>query len=294
MMLRILNIKRMTINIVCTSKPVDGLFFYSYEYCALLNDLGIPATLVIICHRHFNPQNYIDAITSKYIHCRNIVFDTYVPEVDDVTLVMGRSMVTISWLNFKDYTPVQQACLHGLFSNKVISVYSENHVVDYPKALAFYSPKQIVDLCDTEVYPNGVGEHFEKMINFSIYLPYENNIQFKHLFLGTNDKYYMAAENALHLFPDYGIVTYHAKYINPSNNNIFAPVENLLGIFDTYVYTKETFDPAPRIIQECKFFGKNMVYHRDKSIVDGGSVYWNRPIKYPNINPILNALERFK
>ena len=61
-------------------------------------------------------------------------------------------------------------------------------------------------------------------------------------------------------------------------------------MFDTYVYTKETFDPAPRIIQECKYYGKNMVYERDETIVDGGSVYWHRDITKPNIEPILNAI----
>lgn len=284
----------MTLNIVCTSKPVDGLFFYSYEYCSLLNDLGVPARIVVVCHRNFKPKDYLDAIQSKYIHCKNVVFDTFVPENDDITLVMGRSMISLSWINFKDYTPEQQLTLYAVFSGKLISVYSENHVIEYPLALQHYSPIQVIDLCDTEVYVNGVGMHFEKAINFDIYKPFDSNIRFKHLFLGTNDKYYMAAEKALHLFPDYGIVTYHAKYVNPNHNNIFAPVDNLLGIFDTYVYTKETFDPAPRIIQECKFFGKNMIYHRDKSLVDGGRVYWNRPIKSPSINPILNAVERFK
>ena len=58
-----------------------------------------------------------------------------------------------------------------------------------------------------------------------------------------------------------------------------VPVNNLLGIFETYVYTKDTFDPAPRIIQECKYFNKNILYLRDKNIQDGGSVYFKREIK---------------
>ncbi len=35
-----------------------------------------------------------------------------------------------------------------------------------------------------------------------------------------------------------------------------------------------------------------MIYLRDKSIVDGGSVYWNRDIKEPDITAIVNAVER--
>ena len=200
-------------------------------------------------------------------------------------------MMTLSWQNFNDYTDVQKRILYRLFDGNVISVYSENHVDGYPKAVKFYNPKQIVDLCDTEVYPNGVGVHFEKTINFSIYKPHTDNIQFKYLFLGTNDKYYASVEKVIDQYPDHGVLTYDENYVNIKNNNVFVPVENLMSMFETYVYTKETFDPAPRIFQECKYYGKDVIYLRDKSIVDGGSVYWKRDIKEPNVETILRAME---
>jgi len=278
------------INIVVTSKPVDGLLYYSYEYCDLLNKAGYPAQVVIIRHRNFSEEQYIEAIKTKYINFNNVSIDNYEDHIDEVTLILGRSMMTLSWQNFKDYNDTQQKILKQLFGGKVISVYSENHPTLYPKALDFYKPRQVVDLCDTEVYPNGVGSHFEKRINFNIYKSHIEDIQFKYLFFGTNDKYYASAEKALPNFPNYGILTYDAKYVNPDYNNIFVPVQNLLGVFDTYVYTKETFDPAPRIIQECKYYGKEIIYHRDKSIIDGGSVYWKRSITEPNIQPILDEL----
>lgn len=282
----------MNLNIVCTSKPVDGLLYYSYEYISILNELGITAKLVVICHRNFTPRDYIRAITAKYIHCKNIVFDTFVPSKNDVTLVMGRSMITVSWQNFKDYKIEQQDSLMQLFSNKVIAVYSENHPVDYPKAVNFYSTKKIIDICDTEIYPNGVGEHFEKTINFGIYKLNTNNIQFKHLFLGTNDTYYASVEKVIQNYPNHGILTYNENYVNINNNNVFVPVENIMGMFETYVYTKETFDPAPRIIQECKYFGKEVIYLRDKTIKDGGSVYWKRDIEQPDVTAILEAYDK--
>lgn len=279
------------INIVVTSKPVDGLFYYSYEYCSLLNEQGIAAQVVVVRHRKFTEEEYITAIQNKYIHCKNIVFDIFTPAENDITLVMGRSMITLSWINYKDYTVEQRKTLQDVFSGKVISVYSENHPDQYPIALNFYKPQQIVDLCDTEVYPNGLGEHFEKTINFSIYKPHKDNIQFKYLFLGTNDKYYATVEEVIDQFPNHGILTYDADYVNIKNNNVFVPVENLMSMFETYVYTKKTFDPAPRIFQECKYYGKDVIYLRDKTIVDGGSVYWKRDIKTPDTTPILNAVK---
>tara|TARA_B100001057_G_scaffold385061_2_gene391694 strand:+ start:3049 stop:3888 length:840 start_codon:yes stop_codon:yes gene_type:complete len=278
------------INIVVTSKPVDGLLYYSYEYCDLLNKAGYPAQVVIVRHRNFSEEQYIEAIKTKYTTYENVFIDSYIDHIDESTLILGRSMMTLSWQSFNDYNEIQQETLKQLFGGKVISVYSENHPTLYPKALEFYKPQQVVDLCDTEVYPNGVGDHFEKRINFEIYKPHVDDIQFKYLFFGTNDKYYAAAEKALANFPDYGILTYDAKYVNINYNNVFVPVKNVLGIFDTYIYTKETFDPAPRIIQECKYFNKDMIYLRDKDIVDGGSVYWNRNIEKPDISPIVRAL----
>ena len=282
------------INILVTSKPVDGLYYYSYEYCSYLNNIGIDAQVVVITHRNFTQEDYAKVITDKYIHFKNVVFNSINPSKDDVTLILGRSMMTLSYKDFSSYQPQQQFALTTLFSNRVISVYSENHPSEYPLAVAFYNPKQIIDLCDTEVYPNGVGEHFEKTINFSIYKPHTNNIQFKHLFLGTNEKYYATVEKVIDQFPDHGILTYDAKYVNIKNNNIFVPVDNIMGMFETYVYTKETFDPAPRIFQECKYYGKDVIYLRDKTIVDGGSVYWKRDIKEPDVTPILQAIESFE
>jgi len=279
------------INIVVTSKPVDGLFYYSYEYCDLLNKAGIDTRVVVICHKDYSVTDYINVITNKYIHCKNLVFDRFIPNKSDVTLVMGRSMITLSWLDYNSYSLEQQRSLLRLFSDSIISVYSENHPTEYTKAIKFYNPTQVVDLCDTEVYPNGVGQHFEKTINFSIYKQMVQNIQFKHLFLGTNEKYYATVEKVIDKFPDHGILTYDAKYINKNNNNIFVPVDNVMGMFETYVYTKETFDPAPRIFQECKYYGKDVIYLRDKTIVDGGSVYWKRDIKEPDITAIVNAVE---
>ena len=141
------------------------------------------------------------------------------------------------------------------------------------------------------MYLNGVGKHFEKTINFDIYKPHVDNIQFKHLFLGTNERYYQTVEKVIKDYPDHGILTYEADYVNMANNNVFVPVDNIMSMFETYVYTKDTFDPAPRIFQECKYFGKEVIYQRDKSIHDGGSVYWDRKITKPNIAPILEAIE---
>ena len=284
------------INIVCTSKPGDGLLCYSYEHCCYLNSIGIRSQVVIITHHKLKKEDYIKSIEEKYINCNNIIFDDYIPMSNDITLIMGRSMLTLSYLNKSNYTNDQLLTLHLLFGGKLISVYSENHPKEYPIALKYFNPKKVFDLCDYDVYPNGVGKHFEKMINFDIYKPIKQDMQFDYLFLGTNKIYYREIEKVISNYKSHGIITYNENYINKNYNNMFVPVKNLLGLFKTYVYTKSYFDPAPRIIQECKWLGKEIIYLRDKNIKDGGLVYFNRPVptKQMYSNNISILLEELK
>ena len=110
------------INIVCTSKPGDGLLRYSYEHCCYLNSIGIEAQLVIITHYNFSKKHYIDAITEKYKTCSNIVFHFYTPESDDITFILGRSMLTLLYKDKDYYTTDQLMTGHLLFNNKLITL----------------------------------------------------------------------------------------------------------------------------------------------------------------------------
>lgn len=280
------------INIVCTSKPCDGLFYYSYEYMNALQQQGISSRVVVVCHRRYKPEDYDLAIKEKYTICNGVEYDNFIPKPKDVTLVLGRSMITLAYKDFDSYTTPQQTALRELFGGSIISVYSQNHPQTYPRAIEFFYPDEVIDLCDREVYPNGIGEHFEKIINFDIYKPYRDEKDFKYLFLGTNEKYYARVEQVIDSYTDHGILVYNDDYINPNRNNIFVPVDNIIGKFDTYVYTKNYFDPAPRLLQECKYYNKPIIYKRDKNLIDGGSVYWKRPIKTPDCRPILDAYDR--
>ena len=267
------------VNIVCTSKPGDGLLHYSYEHCCFLNDLGINAKLVIVGHHKFTQQDYINALNECYVKYENVIFDSYIPRYEDITLIMGRSMLTLPYISKSTYTNDQLLTLHLLFQGNLISVYSENHPKEYFMALDYFLPKKVYDLCDYDVYPDGTGQPFEKIINYSIYKPIKEDIQFKYLFLGTNEIYYKEVEKHIEKYPNHGIITYNEKYINPKLNNLFVPIKNILGKFETYVYTKPNFDPAPRLFNEFRWLKKEVIYLRDKYKHDGGRVYWDRPAK---------------
>ena len=277
----------MQLIIACTARPCDGLFYYSYEYASHMN---VP--LVVIPHPDFTEHDYLLSMC-KYTNWHKPQFE-YIADPSDVVMVLGRSCMTIPWMDFKRYTDEQKFSLKDLFGGKVIPVYSENHPTEYYEALKYWNPEAVVDLCDTEIYPNGYGIHFEKRINFKIYKDPINQIFAEHMFLGTNREYYATAEKHLKDFPDNFILTYDHDYVNPQNNNRFAPMVNLLGSFNTYVYCKETFDPAPRLLQECIYFDKKLCYNRVDTLVDGGYYYRQRGVIDIDINPIEQAYNELR
>ena len=70
--------------------------------------------------------------------------------------------MTLAYLNKHTYNNDQLLTLHLLFSNNLISVYSENHVKEYPIALQYFKPKKVYDLCDHDVYVNGVENNLKR------------------------------------------------------------------------------------------------------------------------------------
>ena len=275
----------MKINLLCTAKPCDGLFYYSYEYTQYLNMSGIKTDMIVITHPSFNSQDYINSINQKYTLFKNVIFNDF----EDVrtTFIMGRSMLTLPFLNRKSYSQDQLILLHLLFKDKVIAVYSENHKIEYQNALKYFSTKQVIDLCDYDVYPNGKGKHFEKKIFFDIHKPIIENCKFKYLFNGTNKEYYDAAKSLINKYESHGIIIYDIKNCDSSLNNITVPVKNILGMFNKYVYTKNITDPAPRLIQECKYHDKEIIYEYTNR---GAEVYKNRLIENLEIKSIVSIL----
>ena len=174
------------IYILCTSKPGDGLFYYSYEHCHYLNSIGLESQVLVIPHPKFKQQDYIDSVNEKYMVCENLIFNSHTPKADDRCIIMGRSMLTLPYLSRSDYTKDQLLTIRLVVSNELTAVYSENHPIDYHKAINYFNVKNAKDLCDYDVYPNGIGKQFQKMINFSIYKPVVENVKYDYLFLGTN------------------------------------------------------------------------------------------------------------
>ena len=279
------------LNIIVTSKPSDGLFFYSCEQYWKLEELGVPVQLIVIRAgggkgTHFGEHLYLGNIKEKYTKSIPIIFDDYFPEPNEVNLIMGRSMLTLAYKQRGDHSFEKQFTMDLLFKNPLISVYSENHPIEYYHALDYYKPKTVIDLCDHEQYPDGTGRDFKKQIHFEYYKEPVPDVQFEHLFLGTTPSYYKWAEEVIHKYPDHGIVGYIPEYADLNLNNVKAPVKNLMGKFNKYVYCKKDFDPAPRILQECLHYGKEIIIENTNP---GLETYVKRGIIKPDVTPIVEA-----
>lgn len=286
--------------VVCTSKPSDGLLHYSFEYTNRLNEEGIDTRCLIFPHPDFDKKQYKKALFSKYKQgFKHIIFDdeVVVHWPSDGSLFMGRSMITLPFLSEHRYTKVQKYRMSELLK-KAIVVYSENHTESqYQGALMYFNARNTIDIGDTEVYNNFNGMHFEKHIYFDLYRDIEDNPVCKHLFLGTNRDYYNDAMKIIDKYEDSKIIVYKSQkglIDSYEDKHIYVPVENLCGMFEKYVYTKRAFDPAPRLMQECKYYGKEFIYERP-DMHDGGSVYRDRPVyNKPDISTILEAVGMLK
>ena len=147
------------INIVVTSKPVDGLLHYSYEYCCQLNSNGVPARIVIIPRGKYQHKDYIKSLYEKYIYVENVVNDDYWPEPDDVSMTLGRSMVSIP---YKEQTPwYTNSQMYQPYVNVdkkfVAGVYKDHKLMDtlYPFTSSCVGSER-----DTEYFTKGCDKCF--------------------------------------------------------------------------------------------------------------------------------------
>ena len=66
--------------------------------------------------------------------------------------------------------------------------------------------------------------------------------------------------------------------LSPRMKLVDMPVENLFEKFGTYIYTPvpRKFDCSPRFIAECKFYGKDVIYHNIDYWDEDKGLYWRK------------------
>jgi len=147
------------------------------------------------------------------------------------------------------------------------------------------NPKVFI-LQDERIYPacfNGIN--YKKKINFSRYKKVgPGNDDF--LLYGTKncraipDSLY---NELLELYPDKQFLCLTNKENRPVGlpdrmKVVDMPVEDLFEKFGTYIYTPvpRKFDCSPRFIAECKFYGKEVIYHNIDYWDEDKGLYWRK------------------
>jgi len=281
-------------NIVFNSDYTDGLFYYSYEYYCFLKSKNIDVKLIIFLRYYQSKKECIEILESKYLIVdKGIIFINNQTLYSDIEtkdilnnpfLLMGISHLfhASNLLNQNIYSLNYKNILKKIYKNKLIGIYNERNIEATKKAAIRLSPKKIILLSDHLIFPNTKNSkdyiNYSKRIFFEIYRPIIEDIKAEFLFNCSNELYYKTAffyiKNNPNRYNNNILVVYKKIYDEFYKNQYLIPVKNLLGIFKTFVYTTLIFDNAPRFLQECFYFNKNIEYKRPESLNDGGKIYY--------------------
>jgi len=147
--------------------------------------------------------------------------------------------------------------LNENYLNKVKLIYKKlilfrcNPNIEYKQLLN----NRIILLNDFRVYRDNIGNHYVKKIffrNFKKINTSENKIL---IYLNTN----LRKIDEVNTNKNY---LYVSGDDHPNKNILKAPVKNLFSKFDTFLYTKTSrqFDCSPRLLAECYFYNKKIIF----------------------------------
>lgn len=136
------------------------------------------------------------------------------------------------------------------------------------------NPKYVID---KSLYPEDCVVYYGEM-------PFVyKDVHYNHKFLFSRYKPLQRVDSAIFLHSpnsnDYGFIKNY-KSIFGNRRIVFKTSKhknNLFELFDTFVYfhADKWFDPRPRLMHECFFYGKEIVYINEPGCVDGSHFRYN-------------------
>jgi len=287
----------MNIDIIFASYIKDGLFYYSYEHFRYLNDNDIRTNFYIFLRGRDTKEDCLELLNSKYqnVTLDNIFFiDNFSPlyRFKNKILLMGKSHIhhAYNMCQSPSYSNIFKLNLINALRNHLVIIHNENFLDSYENEIQFFRPLKVTHLNDHLIYPNFDGIQYRKKIYFDIYKQPAKELNCT-LFNGTNQKYFDDILPKISKYKNPIILVDKFKCEDYLLFQVKLPVEDLLEKFNRYVYTKSFFDPAPRLIQECFYFNKDVIYDRDFKGVDGGYIYYQLGMNGENFNLTNEILE---
>lgn len=156
------------------------------------------------------------------------------------------------------------------------------------KSLQEHTKDNMWVIQDERVYPKCLnGINYKKKVLFDrIKRPEKSDDGFL-LYLTTNCRF-MAIEQLILMIAKYGkdkkykIITNDTNYYDVFGKDnikiLEAPIENIYEQFDTYVYTpvERKMDCSPRMIAECKYLQKEVLYYKIDYLDEDRGLYWRK------------------
>lgn len=276
----------------------SGSFYDSFEYFYLFKQKGYDVCLVIMSVAQ--PDVVYFAITDKYdVDIEFLKKDIYVYDKSEYMRSIKKIVKIFSNILFApSMSSVAQMYYYDIFipKKKIITIWELPPTHKFIKAFEI-KRENVLMLYDNrvfETYKEYPHKEYRRSLDFDIMKPLKKEVRHSCMLnMVTDHKCYPVEDlkNFMdkYIFDHYTITTkdkWYEKYKVLENDKVdvlITPVENYMYKFDTLLYLPSVrgmwkdygdkdMDPSPRLLPECKWFNKKVIYHDFGKLKDGG--YW--------------------
>jgi len=264
---------------------INVSLFDNFEYYCLFHKVfGDRASVIYKIYTEFTRDQVVQILSDRYIDLPQIVWDNLI--VQDIVINTTVKDPYISQVLFcATNSDVYWFLDHG---NKLITVNTvtladikETH----ERAKRYY--KTYRTMYDDRIFEfNDFGEPYRKKLYFDIFKKKEYGAKYDYMINLSIPQRVFPKMLMMELFEQYDgeIAIYVGKrnwkyylWANKIDNVhlLVPPIEDFMGMFHTLIYVpyNDGWDATPRLIPECKFYGKKVVYHDIVESVKAGGYY---------------------
>ena len=249
-----------------TNHGISGHLYEVIEYYQLLKNYF--KTGILIC------EDLSWDIIEKAIHTKyNLNFNEIENIKKNITFANRPKYVTGKNILFVDGGFTRTMLRYGvaLSFDNIFSFRCSNK--DFHYNLPY---KNVTLLQDERVYndqDNKISINYKKKIKFNIFKDIKKPLTEAALLYITSNCRKLCDDSIIDIIAQYKFDKYvilsndknYKKRFKPFKNIDFPvmPVKNIFERFNTYIYTptEDNFDCSPRVIAECSFYNKNVLYH---------------------------------
>ena len=264
---------------------INGSLFDNFEYYCLFHKVfGEEFDIVYKIYTEFTREQVTTILLDRYIELPQIVWDKLRvnsvcgsilvknPRVSDLLFCATNS--DIYW--FLDHNNI-------LIANQTITLADIKPTHDRVKK--YY--KNYRTMYDDRLFEfDDLGEPYRKKLYFDIFKKKSYGAKYDYMINLSIPQRVFPKSVMLDLFEQYEgeIAIYvgkrnwrHYLWTNKLDNVhlLIPPIEDFMGMFHTLIYVpyNDGWDATPRLIPECKFYGKKVIYHDIVDRVKAGGYY---------------------